>query len=56
MASGAGRNTVERAPRFFAGMLEYLLNESLMTGIPLPVHRYVHIPGTNPIYLHILGI
>lgn len=48
--------TVEWAPRFFAGLLEYLLNESLMTGIPLPVYCYVHIPGINPIYLHIIGI
>ena len=31
----------EWAPRFFTGKLEYLLEESLMTGIPLP--------GMNPI-------
>lgn len=56
MASRVGGNTVEWAPRFYAGLLEYLLNESLMTGIPLPVYCHVHIPGMNPIYLHILGI
>lgn len=50
-----GRNTVEWALRFFAWMLEYFVNESLMTGIPLPVYLYVHIPRMNPIYLHIEG-
>lgn len=38
------------------GLLEYLLNESLMTGIAVPVCCYVHIPGMTPIYLHIISI
>lgn len=57
MASGTVKNTVEWAPRFFAGLLEYLLNESLMTGIALPVNvLYVHMQGMNWIYLNIISI
>lgn len=56
IVEGAVWSTVEWAPGFFAGMLEHLLNESLMSGIPLTVHGYVHTPGINPVYLHISDI
>lgn len=51
MASAAVRNTVKWVPRIFAELLEYLLNESLETGIPLPVYLDVHKTAMNPIYL-----
>lgn len=50
MASAAVRNTVKWVPRIFAELLEYLLNESLEPGIPLPVYLYVHQTAMNPIY------